>query len=1239
MKKLHINNVTKVLQTVCVSSLLVIAHSNLSYADTSSSVNNDLSGLQLAGRWSSWLNWGNWSSDSDDSSDTSDSSSDTDSSSTDNQTTATLWNISNSPLFLAKSADPLITLIWDDSGSMLLETSPESTDLANLAFPVSFSTAQYYATAAFGSNTNSKKVRDPVQNALFFDPFKEYKPWIKSDGTYFSDASYGSLYKTPNKIHPDDLLIKSSSSCKTMDLSDKYKPCYKYTYCSGFNNCSYNTSDQFWAGDFYYNGKSYRLKDTTKTYSTSWFYSGSPTVKTSEILAKAANWYTYYRDRKNVAKAALGYALQDIPGNVQMGFTTFSYADSHASNPLIFDYKTFSGSDKESLYDAIYNEDNAGGTPLREALLNVNNYIKNTDKLWFDGSTPLSCRRAYNIIISDGNWSDGTVNFNKNSDGTTGSKITGVDNQEYQYNPNDSTSYKDSYSGTLADIAMEFWKNDIRPDLNNTLFVPKDHENPAFWQHIVTHSISLNDDISTKPPTTWPNVISSSNSAQRYLDMWHASLNSKGKYLFSTDFESLKTSLSTFLHDASNLTSTVGFTNTGIENNGYEINGSSMLYKSFFNPITWSGEIKGFKLSSDGTILVDSNNQPWEASKQLPSSNNRKILAMLKSGSSTSTTAFRWSKLPQAAKDKLSSESVLEYFRGDRSNEGYQYSTGTKGFRVRTSPIGDFINAKPVFVGNSEYDYDYDNYANFKKSMANRTPVVYAANNGGFLHAFNANTGEELFAITPQLAFDQLNNRSKYDYTHKYVLDGTPKAGDAYFNGQWNTILVTTMATGGQGLFSINITNPDNINENNAPSLSGNGFWQFDDSNDKDLGYTFARPVISRINSSDTKSVWGVIVGNGYNNTESDENKSSTGNAVLYVLNSADGSIIKKIDTGVGKSKDPEGQGKPNGLSSPTVIDYNSDGKADFVYAGDIFGNIWKFNISDNDTSKWTAKKLFTNTRTPIQSITTAPDVKQNPTGDGVIVYVSTGRFIGESDTTSTQKNTIYAVLDDMSKTNLTLNDLQQQSITSTIESNGRNNRVISNNDIDWTEKHGWYLDLPNNELVLNRPKLSQGYLLISSYIPDANKTVCTNSQKGYLYALDPLTGGPLVNNVLDINNDNILDSKDLVDNKKISGIELATEFNSEPIIMKLNNDKNVIMLNTQEGNVIPIVAARNYTAPKRRSWKKIKSIDAETRSESKSNNGILNSVESIVDDATNKVNDTVNTVTDTVDGLLNKGN
>ena len=104
---------------------------------------------------------------------------------------------------------------------------------------------------------------------------------------------------------------------------------------------------------------------------------------------------------------------------------------------------------------------------------------------------------------------------------------------------------------------------------------------------------------------------------------------------------------------------------------------------------------------------------------------------------------------------------------------------------------------------------------------------------------------------------------------------------------------------------------------------------------------------------------WAAIFSGGYNNTidndhDADQaNDSVTGNAILYVVDIEDGSLIKKFDTQVGMMEDPTGQERPNGLTTPTVIDEDGDFISDTIYVGDLFGNVWKIDISDKLTVHW----------------------------------------------------------------------------------------------------------------------------------------------------------------------------------------------------------------------------------------------------------------------------------------------
>jgi len=175
---------------------------------------------------------------------------------------------------------------------------------------------------------------------------------------------------------------------------------------------------------------------------------------------------------------------------------------------------------------------------------------------------------------------------------------------------------------------------------------------------------------------------------------------------------------------------------------------------------------------------------------------------------------------------------------------------------------------------------------------------------------------------------------------------------------------------------------------------------------DDDLGYGFSAPYIVRSYRSmnpvsQTDHPWVVIFGNGYD--------SYNGHAVLYVLNALTGELIRKIDTGVGGN---------NGLSSPAVVDVNDDDRADFVYAGDLLGNMWKFDLTSTNPVEWrvahedaagVAQPMFS---APGQPITTRPDVMYHCSEHGYMVLFGTGKFLGESDRTDGSQQTIFGIWD-----------------------------------------------------------------------------------------------------------------------------------------------------------------------------------------------------------------------------------
>ena len=179
--------------------------------------------------------------------------------------------------------------------------------------------------------------------------------------------------------------------------------------------------------------------------------------------------------------------------------------------------------------------------------------------------------------------------------------------------------------------------------------------------------------------------------------------------------------------------------------------------------------------------------------------------------------------------------------------------------------------------------------------------------------------------------------------------------------------------------------------------------WEYLDASDTNLGVMLGRPVIAKMNDG----TMAAIVGNGYNSTN--------GKAVLYIFNLATGALLKTIDTLVGGD---------NGLATPGVFDSDGDGDIDFIYAGDLKGNVWKFDVSGNSSSAWgvalSGLPLFvakdpSNVPQPITAqITVAVnDLASDPNKDKRFIFFGTGSYFRTGDPSVLQVQSWYGLIDE----------------------------------------------------------------------------------------------------------------------------------------------------------------------------------------------------------------------------------
>jgi type IV pilus assembly protein PilY1 len=480
-----------------------------------------------------------------------------------------------------------------------------------------------------------------------------------------------------------------------------------------------------------------------------------------------------------------------------------------------------------------------------------------------------------------------------------------------------------------------------------------------------------------------------------------------GSSYYATDEASLISELNAVFNDILIRSGAAG----AVALNSSSIQTNSRLFQAKFNTGDWSGQLLAFPIDSTTGAL----GAPiWDGGAQINAQNwdtGRAIISY--NPVSRRGVPFRWPAVPAApTASELSPAQVLalntsplavvdangnqrlQYVRGNTANEG----NGATNYRKRNvSRMGDIVNSSPAFVQKPGNNISDSTYIAFKAAYATRPEMIYVGANDGMLHAFVASTGVEKMAYVPAPVYPRLSGLTAQGFAHKYMVDGTPVAADIRFSGGWRTILVGGLNGGGRGLFALNVTDPANFSEANANSIA---LWEYTSADDADLGLTYGLPTIAKLNNGQP----GVIVGNGYNN-------SGSGRAELFVLNAETGAKLAEIDTGVGTA------GTPNGLSTPVVIDVDGNGTADYAYAGDLRGNVWKFNLTANSAGSWNvayagvpvyqARDALNNP----QPITTAPEVTPHPNG-GYMVLFGTGQYIQTTDVANTAVQSLYGIRD-----------------------------------------------------------------------------------------------------------------------------------------------------------------------------------------------------------------------------------
>lgn len=1065
-------------------------------------------------------------------------------------------DLADVPMAVKNTVLPNIMFTLDDSGSMHFEVMPDSLRFGNdTRFPGSVFVFPR-ATSVYGGNDYSNNVVDFVDtnrfarysrssnNKLYYNPALRYVPWSNSDGSLMANADPTSAYHNPADTSKGsrNLTVDNTQTARwlnndgtgpnyldaTFTASTTSKTFYPATYFQ------YNGGDVWLAGS--YTKVEIKSANAPFTKAAGRTDCVAATCTYTEEIQNFANWYTYYRSSVLLARAGIGRAFSQQGNAMRVGFAAINKGsasiDGVSTGTIVKGVRKFEGTDRTDFFTTLYGHTIPdSGTPLRRAMNDVGQYFMRTDDRGPWGETPGStggtqfvCRQNYHILMTDGYWSEGTSYeaatsaARNNNDGTDGPTISTPTSFTYSaVNP-----YSDGYSNTLADVAMYYWKNDLRTDMANTL--KANSKDPAYWQHMVNFTVGLGVSgtisstaiasafTSTPQTITWPNPTATE--ANKVDDLAHAAINSRGGYFSAADPTAFANAMTDALQD---IASREGAAAAVAVANANLVPGDSALYASGYNSGDWSGELSAYDL--DPATGIPASVASWTAQSKLDavSAASRKIATYTGiSGTGQGiqfqpTSASTSTKLSTAQQTLLNTptltdgEDVLAWLRGDRSKEGGTY-------RTRTHVLGDIINSEPLIIREPRANYTDAGYATFKSSNASRTKVVYQGANDGMLHAFqadNPNGGTELWAYVPNLLMSSLNYLTrKTGFAHRYFVDGTPVSGDVDFNKtasnsgspDWHTILVGGLGKGGRGYYALDVTDPSAANE---AAVAAKVLWEFPNSatastHQNNLGYSFGKPVILKTSSKG----WVALVTSGYNNGT---DTSGDGQGYLYVLNARTGEVIEAISTGVGTAADP------SGLTHISAYVENSDidNTVDFVYGGDLKGNLWRFDLTASSSSSWNARKIATlvDSVGNYQPITVTPELAKISYGGAFkrLVYVGTGKYLGDTDVPgtvganshATQTQTMYVLVDDLSSTP-TISPLRSNLVQQTVTTAG----VFTTSTVDYATKKGWYIDLPTTgERVNTDPAIGFTTLVFTTNVP--NSDPCTPGGSSYLYAMD----------------------------------------------------------------------------------------------------------------------------------------
>jgi type IV pilus assembly protein PilY1 len=724
-------------------------------------------------------------------------------------------------------------------------------------------------------------------------------------------------------------------------------------------------------------------------------------------------------------------------------------------------------------------------------------------------------------------------------------------------------------SNLIAGLAYHAATQDIRPGLANLLSQPRGQNVQTYWLDVLEFGAYVPNNqyyLAAKfgglniPEGTTFNPITAT-AASIPNSWWTTSGETVGgqprpdNYFTVANPQSMVSSLQRAF---ARISAQAGGSASSLAANSTRLDTDTRTFQAQFGS-SWSGELKSFAVAADGTLSAS---PVWTASASTSLAPANWALRKIYTHDPANNTLvdFTYANLTATQQTAMGSTDVVNYIRGEQVKEDSQagglYRTRVKGL------LGDIVNSTPVFVSKPNPDLyrasmgfpGANTYQAFATANSTRTGIIWVGANDGMLHAFDADTGQEVFAFVPKTAIaNGLASYATPTYAHKYFVDGDIAVADVYDGSNWRTILVGTLGRGGPGVFALDVTTPTAAGitllwDKNGADIAGGA-----------LGKNIGKPVIAQTASG----VWQVLIGNGP--------ESATGTAQLVAIDVISGATTT-VNTGGGGS---------NGLSAVLARDSDGDRFADVIYAGDLKGRLLKItNLSGTPV----VSTIFTavDPLNAAQPITAAPLAGKDPATSITWVLFGTGQYLTDTDPNTTQVQTWYGIQD--TGVVPTRADLVERSVITQAAVGGVTVRTVSTGSAgELVGKRGWYLDLPSPRERMVVPNQFQGGALIgTTRIPDSSN-ICQPSGKGFIMAISPFTGARLDQTFFDINGDGLFNGSDTLSGDIVSGVGFDSSPNS-PIFVE-----NVMQVSLDDGSTRTLRTQGSSVDSRRLSWREIR--------------------------------------------------